>query len=161
MIRDSYFLGMADLIKTKSLDPNTQIGAVLVGGDDMVITTGYNKFPFGVANTDERWKRPVKYQYVVHAEHNAILTAARLGLGNLLGSRLYLVGMGPPTLPCLSCAKAIIQAGIREVIGSGYKPATEGWDNTLKNSLDLLLEAGVRVREVPYNLVQEERSLDV
>jgi dCMP deaminase len=157
MTRDLSYLGLADTIRSKSLDPNTQIGAVIVDQNDVVLTTGYNRFPRGIQDTPERWDRPLKYQYVVHAEHNAILTAAWAGIP-LEGTKIYIVGMGPPTVPCVSCAKAIIQAGIRTVIGSGYKPATDGWDDILKQAADLLSEAGIEFIEVPYSDVQAERG---
>jgi dCMP deaminase len=43
-----YFLGIAEQVKLKSKDKSTQIGAVIVGQDNEVLSTGYNSFPRGM-----------------------------------------------------------------------------------------------------------------
>ena len=95
----------------KSKDQSTQIGAVIVGSDFEVLSTGYNSFPRGIDdNVKERQERPEKYFWMVHAELNAILNAARVGT-RLKGSTIYLTS----GLPCSNCARAIINAGIEKV----------------------------------------------
>ena len=76
---DEYFMGLANKVRTRSKD-TTKIGAVIVGPDREIRSTGYNGFPRGV-NDDvpERHERPFKYFYTPHAELNAILNAARVG----------------------------------------------------------------------------------
>src|SRR3990167_1593061 len=145
---DEYFLRFADLARIKSKDPSSTIGAVIVGPDHEVISSGYNGFPRGVADLKERWEKPAKYEYVVHAEHNAILNAARLGHA-LKGSTLYLVGFGPPTAPCIGCAKSIIQSGIIRVVGKPYKEVPGNWMDSLKSSMTIMKEAGVEFIEWP------------
>jgi len=77
---DELFMRMVYLTATKSKDPSSKIGAVIVK-DDRVISTGYNGFPIGVSDSQERYlNRETKYKFVVHAEHNSILTAARFGI---------------------------------------------------------------------------------
>jgi len=111
---DSYFLNIAELVATRSKDPSTQVGAVLVS-NRAIISTGYNGFPRGVNDrVPERFDRPMKYLWTIHAEENAILNAARHGV-KLEGSSLYIT----PLPPCTECAKAIAQAGLKEVIFSG------------------------------------------
>jgi dCMP deaminase len=62
----------------------------------------------------ERWhKRPEKYQWVEHAERNAIYNAAREGI-TLKGSTAYL---NWEPVPCSDCTRALIQAGVVEVVG--------------------------------------------
>ena len=62
---DTYFINIADVVRTKSKDPSTKVGAVIVGPDRQVISTGYNGFPRNVCETNLlRWKRPIKYEYV-------------------------------------------------------------------------------------------------
>lgn len=144
---DDYFVELAMLVKEKSKDPSSKIGAVLVGEDNSIISTGFNGFPRGIDESiAARWERPLKYEFVSHAERNAIDNAARLGM-RVKGSRLYLVGFGPPTAPCTECAKTIIQAGVSEVIGAPYKPARDDWMDSLNFSVRLLEEAGVKFRE--------------
>jgi len=72
-----YFIGIANQVKLKSKDKNTQIGAVIVGEDNEVVSTGYNSFPRGIDDdVPERQERPEKYHWFEHAERNAIYNAA-------------------------------------------------------------------------------------
>jgi dCMP deaminase len=107
---DEYFMAQAQLAASKSKDNSTKVGAVLVRNNS-AFSTGYNGFPRG-CNDDvpERHERPLKYDWTVHSELNAILNAAREGF-RTEGSTMYV------TLhPCKECAKAIAQAGIKEVV---------------------------------------------
>jgi dCMP deaminase len=107
---DEYFMKQAELVASKSKDTSTKVGAVLVRHNN-AFSTGYNGFPRGVNdNIPERHERPEKYDWVTHSELNAILNAAREGF-KTYGSTMYV------TLhPCKECAKAIVQAGVKEVI---------------------------------------------
>ena len=110
---EEYFMGVALLAAERSKDPNTQVGACIVDEQNRILSTGYNGFPHGCSDDDFPWNRDeakgdTKYQFVVHAELNAILNARGKSLA---GSTLY-VGL----FPCNECAKAIIQAGVSEVI---------------------------------------------
>jgi dCMP deaminase len=107
---DEYFMKQAELVASKSKDTSTKVGAVLVRHNN-AFSTGYNGFPRGVNdNIPERHERPAKYDWVVHSEVNAILNAAREGFMTY-GSTMYV------TLhPCKECAKAIAQAGVKEVV---------------------------------------------
>ena len=108
---DEYFMGVALLAAKRSKDPSTQVGACIVSPDNVIISTGYNGFPYGCSDDEFPWTRDGddnKYPYVVHAELNAILNA---GGRNLKGAKVYV-----DLFPCNECAKAIIQSGIREVV---------------------------------------------
>ena len=138
-----YFLGLAEQVKLKSKDESTQIGAVIVGADNEVLSTGYNSFPRGLDdNKPERQERPEKYFWFEHAERNAIYNAARVGTP-LIDSKIYLTS----GLPCMDCARGIVNSGIKTV----YCKETcttknkEKWDESQKKSLQLLLECGVDV----------------
>ena len=127
---DEYFMSVALLAAMRSKDPNTQVGACIVGEDDRIISTGYNGFPRGCSDDEFPWDRDgeeTKYPYVVHAELNAILNA---GGRSLAGARVY-VGL----FPCNECAKAIIQAGIKEVIYLSDKYAGTPANNASKRML--------------------------
>jgi dCMP deaminase len=145
---DIYFLDIANVVREKSKDPSSTIGAVIVGPDHEIRSTGFNGFPRGInENINERWVRPIKYQYVSHAERNAIDNAARNGTSTK-GCTLYLVGFGPPTVPCVECTKSVIQAGISRVVGRAYKEAPESWEEDLQFSSRLLDEA--KVERISY-----------
>lgn len=108
---DEYFMGVAILASKRSKDPNTQVGACIVNESNIIISTGYNGFPYGCSDDIYTWDRTgqdTKYKYVVHAELNAILNARGR---NLTNSKIYV-----DLFPCNECAKAIIQCGIKEVI---------------------------------------------
>ena len=56
-----YFQNLAHQVKLKSKDENTQIGAIIVGKDKEIVSTGYNSFPLGLNdNIKERQQRPEK-----------------------------------------------------------------------------------------------------
>jgi dCMP deaminase len=99
--------------ETRSPDPNTQVGAVIVNNKNRHVASGYNSYPNGVNTKHFSWNRKAdspldtKYPYVVHAEKNAIYNA----VGSVEGCTLYVT-----LYPCNECAKDIIQAGIKEVV---------------------------------------------
>jgi len=126
----TYFLDLAKTVATRSKDPNTNVGAVIVNSDKSIVETGYNGFAPGVAETDERWERPIKYDYVIHAEQNAIAHAARVGIA-LEGATLYC-----QMTPCYVCAKMIINSGIERVVArNDYHAGARG--------KEIFAEAGV------------------
>lgn len=111
---DEYFMGVSLLAAMRSKDPNTQVGACIVNQDNIILSTGYNGFPKGCDDDLLPWNREgeeinkTKYPFVVHAELNAILNS---GGRSLKDARIYVA-----LFPCNECAKAIIQAGIKEVV---------------------------------------------
>ena len=141
---DTYYFNQCKVIQTRSKDKHTQCGCIIVSQDNRPLSQGYNSLPSG-ANDDvpERYQRPTKYLYQVHSERNGVYSAARHGIA-LDGSKIYVTG-----LPCMDCAQAIIQAGIREVIYDGERQAR--WNSPLYQDGDrvreLLEECGVHVRE--------------
>lgn len=139
---DEFFMSMAETAARKSKDRSTKVGAIVVGPDNEIRATGYNGFPRGVRDyVEERHERPLKYAFVAHAEANAIYAAARVGTP-LKGCRLYATAW-----PCAECAKAIIQAGICEVIAPEPDPAfKERWKESMDVSNAMFGEAGVVVR---------------
>ena len=138
-----YFLEIAEVVKLKSKDQSTQIGAVVVGEGRNVLSTGYNSFPRGLDDSlQERQERPEKYFWIEHAERNAIYNAALEGV-SLKNSTIYLTS----GLPCMDCARGIVNSGIKtvyckEVCTTKNK---EKWEESQKKSLQLLLECNVEV----------------
>ena len=81
-------------------------------------STGYNSFPRGIRDdVPERLERPAKYLWIEHAERNAICNAARAGTATE-GCTIYV-----EIMPCMDCARAIVQAGICEVVVSAERMA--------------------------------------
>ena len=148
---DEYFVEMAKLVATRSKDPNTHIGAVIVGPDNEVLSTGYNSFPRGI-NDDvpERSERPEKYFWFEHAERNAIYNATLMGV-SLNNCRMY-----ANASPCMDCARGIVQSGIKELIvdSQGYVADPEKWDDHFKRSFEMFDEAGVKIRKWEGKIVE-------
>tara|TARA_B110000858_G_C17732357_1_gene440781 strand:+ start:514 stop:975 length:462 start_codon:yes stop_codon:yes gene_type:complete len=138
-----YFRNLAHNIKLKSKDVNTQIGAVIVGKDKEIVSTGYNSFPRGIDDTKkQRQERPEKYYWFEHAERNAIYNAARIGVSTK-GTTMYL-SCG---VPCSDCARGIINAGIIRVFCEKGGSASRGpkWEESAERSWEMFDEAGVKV----------------
>lgn len=141
---DEYFVEMARLVATRSKDPSTHIGAVIVGPDNEVLSTGYNNFPRGINdNVPERSERPEKYFWFEHAERNAIYSAARNGV-RLKDCRMFLSCW----IPCTDCMRAIIQSGIKEVVlGMQVEDASRTkWIEEATRSKQMAEETGVVIR---------------
>ena len=99
---DGRFLNLATHISGWSKDPSTKVGCVVVGPDREIRSTGFNGFPRGIADTDERLSdRDLKYPLICHAEENAIMRAARSGLA-LKDCTAYVTWP-----PCTRCARSL------------------------------------------------------
>ena len=139
---DEYFMGVALLAADRSKDPSTQVGACIVDEDNRILSTGYNGFPQGCSDDEFPWNRDAsrgetKYNFVVHAELNAILNARGKSLVN---SRVFV-----SLFPCHECAKAIIQTGVKEVVYLSDKYNGTDSDNASKRMLNA---AGVKLTQL-------------
>jgi dCMP deaminase len=135
----SKYKHLAKEISTWSKDPSTKVGAVVIGEYGQLLSQGYNGFPRGINDTEERLNnRERKYELVVHAEMNAIYNASLNGV-SLNNATLYVYG-----LPiCNECAKGIIQVGIRRVIATRPADYNKEWDESIKDAKALFKEAEV------------------
>lgn len=134
---DKRWLEIAGVVSTWSKDPSTQIGAIAVK-DKRLVSTGYNGFPRGIQDYDDRWNnREEKYKYVVHAEMNCIYNA-NYHNQSLKGSTMYIVGL--PV--CHECAKGIIQAGVVRVVAE-FKDAPLKWARSTEITEKMFKEAGI------------------
>lgn len=134
------FLELARHVADWSKDPRTKVGSVIVDSKHRVVSLGYNGFPRGVLDIDERYDdRDVKLKYVCHAERNALDNSPH----SVEGCTLYATYM-----PCNECAKSIIQRGIKTVVT--VQPELEkdpfqwtrfNWEFTIR----MFDEAGVEV----------------
>lgn len=131
---------LAKQISGWSKDPSRKIGAVAVGDKGQLLAQGYNGFPRGIKDTDERLNnREEKYKYVVHAEMNVIYNASHSGV-SLDGADLYVYG-----LPiCSECAKGIIQVGIKQVFILTEEEIPPIWVESWERTRLMFKEAGIK-----------------
>ncbi len=138
---DTYFMNIARSVSLRSKDRSTKVGCVLVGPENNIRSTGYNGFPRGINDdAEERHQRPEKYFWTEHAERNAIYAAARSGTSTN-GCRIYI-----PWYPCIDCARALVQAGIVEVVCIKPDTNTPKWGEEFIRSEILFKEANVNIR---------------
>ena len=104
---DKYFYDIAEAVSKRSPDPNTKHGCVLVDSDRRVVSTGYNGPVKGFPNDQVDYSRPNKYQWMIHAEDNAVIFAKR----DLSGCTAYITGH-----PCCNCFRRLVQAGVKRVV---------------------------------------------
>ncbi len=140
---DKRFLNLAEHIAQWSKDPSTQVGAVIADKDNRVVSIGYNGFPKGVSDTEERYEeREVKYSLIVHAEINAILFAQK-GLKN---TTLYTW----PLPPCERCAGFIIQSGLETVVSieppKGDLTVQRRWAENIRTAEMMFQESSTNMR---------------
>ncbi len=143
---DKRFMEAAELVSTWSscFQENRQVGAVIVK-EKRIVATGYNGASAGIESCKDRgvcMRREMgiasgtrhELCYATHAEQNAIVQAARLGI-SVDGGTLYCTHQ-----PCVICAKIIINAGIKRIV---YK---NGYPDEF--AVKLLNEAGVELEQL-------------
>lgn len=137
---DEYFMKIAELVGTRATCDRGRSGSVITR-DKRILTTGYVGAPSGLASCDEvghefhtvthadntRSEHCIR---TTHAEQNAIVQAARVGV-SLVGGTVY-----AHMTPCYVCAKLIVNAGIvRVVVNKDYHAG--------ERSKEIFKEAGV------------------
>ncbi len=146
--KQEYYMSIAKQIAQRSTCLKRKFGAIIVR-EDNIISAGYMGSPRGTPNCIDLKKCAQDYNKKVgvdacrgvHAELNAIINAARSGT-SVLNSIMYVYGEnyrdGRPIIgkPCRACRRAIVNAGIIEVIVPGEKGTrkykTEFWVKDLK-----------------------------
>jgi dCMP deaminase len=138
---DQYFMQMAEFAATRTTCLRRAVGAVIVK-DRRVLATGYNGAPQGLTHCEElgclrqQLNVPSGQRHelcrALHAEQNAIITAARYGV-NIDGATIYVT-----TQPCVVCAKMLINAGITEIVYKNPYPD--------ELSMNMLGESGIKLR---------------
>ena len=134
---DVRFMRMAHEVASWSKDPSTKVGCVLVK-DRKIISMGYNGFPRLIEDDLNRLiDREVKYEMTVHAEQNAVITAALHGISTA-GSTAYVTFS-----PCSRCAAVLINAGISTVVVSAADVIPDRWLENFRLAAELLNETGI------------------
>lgn len=109
---DSYFMKITEMVASRSTCDRALVGCVLVNRDHRIVSTGYNGSVSGNPHCDDvgHTMRDGHCIATIHAEMNAILYCAKEGIPTK-GTICYVTHF-----PCLNCTKALIQAGICEII---------------------------------------------
>lgn len=141
---DRHFCELLIPIASKSKDPSTKVGAIITYPDHGMCSTGFNGFPRGVDDSEERLNdRPTKYSLTVHAEANAILNAVRHG-HKTEGCKMYL-----PWYSCSKCALLVVQSGIKTVVlDKEYVMAEDlvkRWKDEIRLAFQIYKESNVKV----------------
>ena len=154
---DDYFMTWVYLAATKSKDKRTHIGAIIVGPGKEIRSTGYNSFVRGLNDSiPERQVSPEKDYWFEHGERNAIYNATRAGV-SLMDCIMYTNG-----IPCMECARGVVQSGIKEVVvdkkwdsGSSEKRRQHN-----KRTLEMFAEVGVNLRYHDTNYMEIKKMND-
>jgi len=109
---DDTYMDMAVSMSQRSPDPNTQVGCIICDENYRLISAGYNGPAKGICPNFVPWfkegpPKKTKYEWVLHAERNAIDNATASTQNAICYITLQ---------PCNQCSMSIIQAGIKEVV---------------------------------------------
>jgi dCMP deaminase len=135
------YLQLAAQVATWSKDRSTKVGAVLYNVEThATLLTSFNGLARGMDDKkDEYHARPAKYFYAEHAERNLIYFAARHGV------RTEGLGIASSLYPCADCARAIVQAGLTELVVVEPDWNDPRWGESFKVSRTILQAGGVTV----------------
>lgn len=147
---DEYFLGIVEMVGSRGSCDRGRAGCVITR-DKRIVATGYAGSPVGLPHCDEvgHEMHTVTHEdgttsrhciRTTHAEQNAICEAARMGI-SINGATMYC-----KMTPCYTCAKMIINAGIKRVVCAQDYHAGE-------RSKEIFKEAGIE-----YALVNSETT---
>jgi dCMP deaminase len=148
---DELFMRFVFEVATKSKDPRTKNGAVVVR-DNRPILWGFNGLPKRVQDRPERMQRVIKNKWMTHAEVNCTYQAADMGISARDGT------MFTGGIPCSHCAMGVIQSGIKEVVVHApwmeyelefakNKLTRESWYADLELAQEMLSEANIHIRK--------------
>lgn len=105
---DEYFMNIAEVVATKSKDPSSKMGCVIVDQNKRVVSMGYNGLLQGSDESKMTLsERPMKYYFAIHSEMNAVIFARR----DLTGCTVY-----NRVATCENCLKYCLQAGIKRFV---------------------------------------------
>ncbi len=154
--RNTYFMGIAFAVRERADCRGQKVGAIVVI-DDRIVSTGYNGTPSKMRNCSDGGcsrcaNRGKKYQsgsaydlcICVHAEQNALLSAARFGI-SVQGGTVYTT-----TQPCFGCLKEMLQARISGVYyRNPWSAKCDPEQDRQHKSLQEAFERGVHQLDVP------------
>lgn len=105
---DEYFMKIAETVATRSKDPSSKMGCVIVDPKNRVVSLGYNGMLQGADESKMTLsERPMKYYFAIHSEMNALIFAHQ----DLAGCTIY-----NRVATCENCLKYCLQAGIKRFV---------------------------------------------
>lgn len=144
--RDDFYMGLVYWIASKSKDPNTQVGALIISDKNQPLGWGYNGPPPAINDKEINWARPEKYDWIEHAEENAIDFSDKRHLEN---ATLYVNAK-----PCKKCMLKIVKSGIKKVIYCNFKSDKDSslQQNSSDKTDEIARKGGIFLQEFRGNL---------
>ena len=124
-----------------SKDPKRKAGAIILEKDTLIqLSCGYNGLPHGLKETKKRWNKANKKYYVIHAEQNAIIHAAKTNIS--INDSILVTNR----FPCHNCALNIVQSGIKTIITiDPWKNISKNWEKSFKISEEIFKELNIKI----------------
>ena len=116
-----------------SKDPSSKVGALIIDSKGTIVSMGYNGFPRNIDDSQLSWERPMKYNYVIHAEMNALHFSSIKWLDNCT--------MITTHSPCHDCLKHMIHRGIRRVFYEDVSIVRDRATDEQKQAIKALIKA--------------------
>ena len=137
------FMSDAIAIASYSRDPSTKVGSIIVDGLNKIISRAYNDLPVGAdSSIKSRFNKNIKLYYLEHAERSAIYFCANNGISTK-NTTMYVT-----LYPCIDCARAIIQSGIKRVVCTKPNFSDEKWGESWRIAEELFNECGIEVEYI-------------
>ncbi len=158
---DHIFLYEALLWSLRSHDAQTQCGCVLTSPDNTILSTGYNGFIRDIDDEALFNVRPFKYDFMIHAEHNAILNCARNGKSTI-GATAYITGQ-----PCNWCLQYMWNVGINRIIYSDFNDIVmlknDGFRKIRQVLLELMnpIDERIEMKFIPSSELNLQQIVDI
>jgi dCMP deaminase len=139
----NYFLGLAKVVSQRSHDIHTQHGCVITDRNNRILGVGYNGFPRGLDDTKLPTSRPEKYDWMVHAERNALSNCIVRPDNGIA----YVTGQS-----CCDCIMALWQEGITKVVMANSH-GTVKFDDKAQKIFDTFVEMSqIEIEKIDTNL---------
>jgi dCMP deaminase len=138
---NTFFLKIAEHVSTASKDPSTKCGAVITDMDKHILSVGYNGFPTGMDDIDDRYvNREEKLSRIIHCEMNALLHVGLVPQG----CTLYTY----PFMSCDRCVVHMLQAGIKAFVAPKLTIDGARWKDSIERTKAYIVECGGSYVEV-------------
>lgn len=132
----NYFLGLAKVVSQRSHDIHTKHGCIITDQYNRILGVGYNGFPRGLNDINLPTARPEKYDWMIHAERNALSNCVVRPDNGIA----YVTGQC-----CNDCIMSLYQEGVREVIMSNSH-GTHIFDDNQKEIFQTFIKmSGIKI----------------
>jgi len=138
-----YFLGLAKVVSQRSHDIHTQHGCIITDQNHRILGVGYNGFPRNVDDNLLPTSRPDKYNWMIHAERNALSNCVVRPDNGIA----YVTGQC-----CNDCIMALWQEGIATVFMT-KNHGTHLFDENAQKRFDTFVQlSGIKINYIDANL---------